>query len=193
MRCPGGDVAHRIASPTSFPIDGITALITFAVGLGGVALGGWLARRNEKRAYGERLLVEALNDAVTAIADVAGDGGGGAQNRYASAASRIALHASPAVLAKFREFQDDPTTTSMDGRRRLIAALQEARRELGHGHAKDDDLAVLLFGGTEPESGRIVAECNPIDAALPTWPERHPRLAIEIDRKVDMPKSKTAD
>lgn len=127
-------------------MDALTALITFGAGVGGVLLGGFLARRNEKQAQGDRLLVEALNDAVTAIAEVAGGGGGAAQNRYASATSRIALHASPEVVARFRQFQDDATTATADGRARLIAALQEARRELGHGRVGDDDLYVLLFG-----------------------------------------------
>lgn len=81
------------------------ALITLAVGLVGVILGGLLARRNEKRAQGERLLVEALNDAMTAIAEVAGGEGKPAQNRYASAMSRIALHASPRVIRSSASFK----------------------------------------------------------------------------------------
>jgi hypothetical protein len=131
-------------------MDASAALITFAAGLGGVSLGGLLARRNEKKAYGERLLVEALNDAGTAIADVAGGEDKPALTRYASAMKRIALHASPAVISGFRRFQDDATTETEDGRARLIAAVQSARRELGHDDAPDEDIAVLLFGGTEP-------------------------------------------
>src|SRR6476620_819338 len=138
-------------------MDILTAVITFVVGLGGVALGGLLARRNEKRAHGDRLLVEALNDAMTAIAGVAGGEGKAAQNSYASATSRIALHAAPAVVASFREFQDDAKTTTVDGRQRLLAAVQSARGELGHGQAQDGDLAVLLFG---PDKRRIAARCN---------------------------------
>ena len=99
-------------------VDAVTALITFAAGLGGVILGGWLARRNEKKAQGERLLVQAMNDAATAIAEVASGEGRAAQNRYASAVSRIALHASPDVISRFRSFQDDATTSTADGRRR---------------------------------------------------------------------------
>ncbi len=137
----------------------LTALITFAVGFGGVILGGLLSRHNERRAHGERLLVEALNDAATAIADVAGGEGKPAQSRYASAMSRIALHASPAVIARFREFQDDATTTTPDGRLRLIEAVLEARRELGHGRVDSEDLAVLLFGSTEPDE-RFTADCK---------------------------------
>lgn len=131
-------------------VDGFTALITFAAGLGGVVVGGLLSRHNEKKALGERLLVEALNDAGTAIAHVAGGEGQSAQTRYASALKRIALHASPAVISGFRGFQDDATTETDDGRVRLIAAVQAARRELGKGDASDEDIAVLLFGGTEP-------------------------------------------
>ncbi len=141
----------------------MSALIPFAAGLGGVILGGLLARRNEKKAQGERLLVEALNDAITAIAEVAGGEGPPAQNRYASAISRIAMHASPNVVIKFREFQDDATTVTPDGRERLIAAVQEARRELGHGPVDDDDLNVLLFGARHPDK-RFAAHCN-------TWAE----------------------
>lgn len=123
---------------------------TAIAGLLGVALGRFLARRDEKQAQGERLLVEALNDVATAIATVAGGGGKEAQNRYASAVSRIALHGSPAVIAKFKVFQEDATTSTADGRGRLVAAVQEARKELGHKSAEDDDLAVLLFGSSEP-------------------------------------------
>jgi hypothetical protein len=141
-------------------MDGVAAAITFVVGLSGVALGGLLTRRNEKRAQGERLLVEALNDAMTAIADVAGGDGTSAQNRYASATSRIALHASPSVVASFRRFQDNATTATADGRERLIAAVQEARRELGHGAANAEDIAVLMFGNSRPETGRLAARCK---------------------------------
>lgn len=143
----------RVASgehDTFAHVDAVTALITFAAGLGGVILGGWLARRNEKKAQGERLLVQAMNDAATAIAEVASGEGKAAQNRYASAVSRIALHASPDVISRFRSFQDDATTSTADGRRRLIDAVQEARKELGHGTAPSDDIAVLLFGSSEP-------------------------------------------
>jgi hypothetical protein len=136
----------------------VDVLIPLVVGVVGVVVGGLLARRNEKKAQGERLLVEALNDAATAIAEVAGGEGRSAQNRYASAVSRIALHASPSVVAEFREFQNDATTSTADGRVRLINAIQAARRELGHGDANDQDIAVLLFGDSEPD-GRFFAEC----------------------------------
>jgi hypothetical protein len=123
----------------------LTAAIGVAAGLGGVLLGGFLSRRNERKAQGERLLVEALNDAVSAIAEVAG-GDRAAQQRYASAVSRIALHSPPYVLESFRLFQDDATTVTGEGRKRLIRAVQAAREELGHRPARDEDIAVLLFG-----------------------------------------------
>jgi hypothetical protein len=165
-------------------VEVAAALSTLAAGLIGVVLGGLLTRRNEKRAQGERLLVEALNDAATAIAEVAGGEGKSAQNRYASAMSRIALHASPRVVSRFRKFQNDPTTATQDGRTRLIDAVQQARLELGHGKASSEDLAVLLFGNTEPDK-RFTAQCDtrPVvdfgDAIRPP----HSRLVLE--REVD--------
>jgi hypothetical protein len=50
----------------------VDVLIPLAVGLVGVVVGGLLTRRNEKKGHGERFPVEALIDAVTAIADVPG-------------------------------------------------------------------------------------------------------------------------
>lgn len=154
-------------------------LIPLAVGLIGVVVGGLLTRRNEKKAQGERLLVEALNDAATAIAEVAGGVGRSAQNDYASAMSRIALHASPDVISRFREFQDDATTATDSGRARFIDAVQQARIELGHGRADDEDLAVLLFGNSEPVE-RFTAQCRTMEAVAPgaIVPQRS-RLAIE--------------
>jgi hypothetical protein len=133
-------------------MDAITALITFAAGLGGVALGGFLARRNERQAQGDRLLVEAINDALTATAEVAQIGDRAAQSRYGSALARIALHASPRVIERFREFQDDATTNTASGRARFLAAVQEARRELGQSPVNEGDIAVLLFGSTSSEN-----------------------------------------
>lgn len=133
-------------------MNALSALVTFAAGLGGVILGGFLARRNEKRAQGERLLVEAMNDAATAIAEVASGEGKAAQNRYASAVSRIALHASPAVIAKFRRFQDDATTSTRDGRVRLIDAVQQARRELIELARSADGEALLGTRGASESS-----------------------------------------
>jgi hypothetical protein len=140
-------------------VDLAIALITLFVGLLGVVVGGFLTRRNEKRSQGERLLVEALNDAATAIAEVANGVGPTAQHRYASAISRIALHGSPSVIAAFREFQDDATTSTDEGRARLLAAVQQARQELGHVEASDQDIAVLLFGSTEPKK-RFCPRCG---------------------------------
>jgi hypothetical protein len=129
-------------------VDGaaVTTLVSAGALLAGVGLGGLLARRNEKRAQSERLLVEALNDAMTAIAHVAAGDEPAAQGRYASAVSRIALHAPPTVLSEFRRFQEVGNTTAPEGRTRLIAAIQSARSELRHGRAENDDIAYLIFG-----------------------------------------------
>lgn len=59
-----------------------------AAGLIGVALGAWLARRNEKQAATERLLIEAINDLVDAVAGVA-QGVPNAQAQYGSALARL--------------------------------------------------------------------------------------------------------
>lgn len=118
---------------------------TVLVGLGGVALGAVLAQRHNKQATTERLLVEALNDLVGSIAEVS-NGTPGAQARYASAQARIALHGPPAVALAFRRFQDNASTITPDGRAALVAAVQEARRSLGHDVIEDGDLAMLLFG-----------------------------------------------
>lgn len=130
-------------------MDATGAVITFAVGLGGVALGAWLSRRNQKRSANDRLLVEAINDVVGAIAEVANGATGEAQWRYASAVSRIALHAPPEVVGAFRRFQDDATTATPEGRALLIAAVQVARQALGHQEVVDGDLEILLFGAHE--------------------------------------------
>ena len=124
-----------------------------AAGVVGVALGALLARRNEKQAATERLLVEAVSDLVDSVAGVAqGDAGGHA--RYASALARIALHGSPAVVRAFRDHQEDATTVTPEGRRLLMAAMQAARKELGHQSLDESDLEVLLFG---PPSQREIA------------------------------------
>jgi hypothetical protein len=130
-------------------MDAISAVVTFGVGVGGVVLGSFLARRNDRRARADLLLAEAFNDAASAIAEVAGGVGDAALRRYASATSRIALHASPRVIAAFRSFQNDPQTITTDGRQRLVAAMTEARRELGLEDTPEADLAVLLFGGSD--------------------------------------------
>jgi hypothetical protein len=125
------------------------ALVTVAVGFGGVALGALLARRNERQSRSDVLLVEALNDATAAIAEAA-SGSEDAQRRYASAVARIGLHAPPEVVRAYRLFQDDATTLTDDGRDRLVAALQLARQRLGHGTVSELDLRVLLFGPDGP-------------------------------------------
>jgi hypothetical protein len=120
-------------------------IATALVGLGGVALGALLARRHDKQATTERLLVEALNDVVGGIADVS-NGVPGAQARYASAQARIALHGRPPVVLAFRRFQDKASTLTTEGRTALVSAVQQARRSLGHDVIEDDDVAMLLFG-----------------------------------------------
>jgi hypothetical protein len=129
----------------------VAALVAVAVGFGGVALGALLGRRNEHRSRSDALLVDALNDAVAAIAEAA-VGTEGAQQRYASAVSRIGLHAPPEVVRAFRAFQDDATTLTQDGRDRLVAAFQVARQRLGHGEVSGLDLRVLLFGPDGPSA-----------------------------------------
>jgi hypothetical protein len=129
----------------------IAALVA---GVVGVALGTWLARRNEKRAATERLLVEAINDLVDAIAGVA-QGDPRAQARYASALARISLHGSPEVVRAFRDHQDTATTVTPEGRQRLMAAIQAARKELDQKPLDTSDLEVLLFG--PPSQREIVS------------------------------------
>jgi len=124
----------------------IAALIAAFAGLAGIMTGARLTREHARRAQAERLLVEALNDAVAAIASVAGGAGQDAQRLYAAAVSRIALHGSPSVVAAFRRFQDDATTTTDEGRARLLSAVHAARGELGHASASNEDLTILLFG-----------------------------------------------
>jgi hypothetical protein len=124
-----------------------------AAGVVGVSLGAWLARRNEKRSATERLLVEAISDVVDGIAGVA-QGTPDAQARYAGALARVALHGSPEVVRAFSHHQEDATTITSEGRRRLIAAMQQARLELGHQRLDERDLEVLLFGA-EPENAEL--------------------------------------
>jgi len=124
-----------------------------AAGVVGVALGAWLARRNEKQAATERLLIEAVNDLVDAVAGMA-QGNTGAHARYASALARISLHGSPEVVRAFRDHQEDATTVTPEGRLLLMAAMQAARKELGHQPLDESDLEVLLFG---PPSQREIA------------------------------------
>lgn len=123
-----------------------------AAGVVGVALGAWLGRRNEKQAATERLLVEAVNDLVDAVAGVA-QGVPNAKAQYGSALARIALQGSTEVVQAFCYHQEEATTVTPEGRRRLIAAIQQARKELGHQPLDERDLEVLLFG---PPSQREV-------------------------------------
>lgn len=127
-------------------MDVLAAAGSFVIGLVGVALGAALTRRNTKRAEADRLLAEALNDVVAAIADVAHADSRESQARYASAVSRVALHAPDHVVTAFRAFQDDATTGTPEGRARFVAAVEEARRALARGSAHASELHVLLFG-----------------------------------------------
>jgi len=126
------------------------AIVTICLGVGGVALGALLARRNDRRAHADRLLAEALNDLVAAVAEVANGGGLDAQARYASATGRIALHAPSEVVEAFRAFQADATTGTADGRAQLLHALQTARRTTGADAVTDEQLAILIFGAERP-------------------------------------------
>jgi hypothetical protein len=134
--------------------DLLTTAIAGATGVGGVTLGALLNRQNERRARADRLLVDALNDAVGAIAEVADSRGARGQSRYASAISRIGLHGSPSAVKAFRRFQDDAETGTQDGRSRLLDAVQVARRELGQAPVDNADLAILLFGPGEASTER---------------------------------------
>jgi len=111
----------------------------------GVALGAWLAQRNEKQATTERLLVEAISDVVDGIAGVA-QGLPGAQADYAAALARVALHGSPELVRTFARHQEDATTVTAEGCHRLVTAMQRARQELGRRGLDERDLEMLLFG-----------------------------------------------
>jgi hypothetical protein len=134
-------------------VPAMEVVAALAAGVIGVALGAWLARRNEKQAATERLLVKAVNDLVDSVAGVA-QSETGAHARYASALARISLHGSPEVVRAFRDHQEDATTVTPEGRRLLRAAIQAARKELGHQPLDERDLEVLLFG---PPSQREIA------------------------------------
>ncbi len=128
------------------------AALTIVAGTGGIALGAWLAWRNSRRAATDRLLVEALNDLVAAVADVAG-GDQRARRRYASAMARLLLHGSPHVIDAWHEFQLTSDTGTADGRRRFIAAVQVSRRDLGRPTVDELAAAHLLFGGASESEG----------------------------------------
>jgi len=117
--------------------------------LGGVSLGALLSRRNEKQAHTDRLLVDAINDAIAAVAEVAQTQSAEAQARYGGALARIALHGSPEVVAAFLAFQRDGSTVTPEGRGLLAAAVEVARRELRRGPVTTDALRILLFGRSD--------------------------------------------
>jgi hypothetical protein len=133
--------SHRLGG-----VNVVAALIALAIGFGGVVLGARLTRRNDRRSRADDLLARALNDAVAAISGVAAGTIPNAMASYGSAVARIALHAPPEVVKAWRYFQDDATTTTEDGRSRLVTAIQAARKQLDHGRISDQDLHVLLFG-----------------------------------------------
>lgn len=116
----------------------------------GVLAGALLQRRNARTDHAEKLLAEALDDLVGAVADVA-SGDIGAQRRYAGATSRIVLHGSPELVTAFHMFQADATTSTVDGRRRFMHALQVARRELGRPPVDEHAARMLLFGPGDPK------------------------------------------
>lgn len=133
-------------------VSTMEVIAALAAGVVGVALGAWLARRNEKQATTEQLLVEAINDLVDAVAGVA-HGVPNARAQYGSALARVALQGSPELVRAFRHHQEDATTITPEGRHRLIAAIQQARKELGHQSLDDGDLEVLLFGPPSQREG----------------------------------------
>ena len=139
--------------------------------------GGLLARRNDRRSRSDALLVESLNDAVSAIA-AAASGVPDAQTRYASATSRVVPPRPPEVVAAFRHFQDDANTFTADGRGRLIAAILEARRHLGHVPVSSADAHVLLFGPGSSGARRLMP-LDPLDEALTAAQALHQVLKDE--------------
>ncbi len=131
-------------------------VLPILAGIAGVVIGAFLSRRNARRDHADKLLADALNDLVAAIAEVA-NGDSSAQRRYAAATSRIALHGSPELVDAFHAFQLDANTGTEDGRHRLIEAVQAARHELGRRALDEAIAAVMLFGPDGPrDSGRTV-------------------------------------
>jgi hypothetical protein len=140
-------------------VELVAALIGAAVAVCVAALGAVLARRNQRQSQADRLLVEALNDAVASIAEASFQVGG-ALPAYASAAARIALHAPPDVLVAWRRFNDEATTATETGRDLLVAAIQAARRHTDQLDVLDDDIRALLFRAVGPvgfEFDRLLA------------------------------------
>ncbi|MGB0871995.1 MAG: hypothetical protein ACPGWS_03625 [Solirubrobacterales bacterium] len=130
---------------------------------GGAFFASKLARRNTRLAESDRLLCEAVNDAVAAISDVAALNRHGrthvdpvasmqAQARYGSAMSRVAIHASPEVIEAFAKFQRNADTGTAAGRKSLIDATNAARRSMGRADAPEEALSTLHFGASELES-----------------------------------------
>ncbi|MGD0197242.1 MAG: hypothetical protein ABSC56_04970 [Solirubrobacteraceae bacterium] len=144
----------------------VVAVIGAAAGVGGVTLGARLNRQNEKQAQADRLLVDALNETVDAISVVAHYTKGSPDEprsdepphpkaeegrlRYAAAMARMALYASPDVVAAFRRFQEIADTGTTEGRNRYVEAAAMARTDLDRGTAEPDDLRMLFFGSLKP-------------------------------------------
>jgi hypothetical protein len=147
------------------------------VGFGGVVLGARLTRRNDRQSRADDLLARALSDAVVAISDVASGTVANAMASYGSAVGRIAVHGSPHVVEAWRRFQDDATTTTDDGRARLVQAVHAARAQLGHGSVSDDDLHVLLFGpgGAGPVEFEFQGILTDVEAQVETATQARPR------------------
>lgn len=55
-------------------------------------------------------------------------------------------------MKAFSHHQEDATTITPEGRRRLMAAMQQARQELGRQRLDERDLEVLLFGPLPPNA-----------------------------------------
>jgi hypothetical protein len=179
----------RATSRTVCVMSVIAPTLTLIIG---AVLGAWLARRNEQRATADQLLLATLSDVVDAIAAVSVGAGENAQQRYASATSRLALHASPEVVAAFRRFQDDATTATADGRARFLAAVQAARRELGSAPADNGDLTVLLWGPGPPLDAVMKQLSDLTRVTRAVAPDLIPRCStlddVEIAKRVDIAK-----
>jgi hypothetical protein len=113
--------------------------LPIVTGLLGAFVVAFLSRRNARNDHADKLLAEALNDLVAALAADA-NGDLEARQRYSAAMSQIVLHGSPELVAAFRAYRSDPN------RELLIAAVQAARRELGRPPVDTADAAMLLFG-----------------------------------------------
>jgi hypothetical protein len=122
-------------------VDPNAALITLAVGFGGVLLGAVPTRRNDRRSRADELLAEAANDAIRAIAYVAASNSTDAQpqTHYASAVSRVAMQATPSVVPLGAHSKMTPR------RRRPRVVLAWWRRSKRHGRNSATALHLTLI------------------------------------------------